>query len=110
MTDYANFRQRLDAVLRTRDVQRVRAFLIAEQQWSEDTPADPEFAMWVMIAGSPALRNLHDEARAWLLAHGHEEEARIFQTRDKVQAQSKKPTGKPGSRRGPTKPGNGNQM
>jgi hypothetical protein len=45
MTDYASFRQRLDAVLRTLDVKRVQDFLIAEGQWSSGSPADPEFAM-----------------------------------------------------------------
>lgn len=92
MTEYASFRQRLDAVLRTRDVPRVSKFLIAEKQWDERTPSDPEFAMWIMIAGSPTLRELHTQALAWLMAHGHEEEARIFQTREKVQ--DKKPTSK----------------
>ena len=48
MTDYANFRQRLDAVLRTRDVKQVQEFLIAENQWQAGEPADPEFAMWMM--------------------------------------------------------------
>lgn len=96
MTEYTSFRQRLDAVLRTRDVQQVSRFLIGENQWDEGTPADPEFAMWMMIAGSPTLRDLHTQAWAWLIAHGHEEEARIFQTREKVQ--SKKPTSK-GKRR-----------
>lgn len=96
MTEYASFRQRLDAVLRTRDVQQVSKFLIAEKQWDEGTPADPEFAMWMMIAGSPTLRELHMQALAWLSTHGHEEEVRIFQTREKVQ--SKKPVTK-GKRR-----------
>jgi hypothetical protein len=48
VTDYVSFRQHLDAVLRTRDVQQVREFLIAEEQWSEELPADPEFAMWMV--------------------------------------------------------------
>ncbi len=47
MTEYANFRQRLDAVLRTLNVQQVTDFLIAEKQWSVGKPADPEFAMWM---------------------------------------------------------------
>lgn len=46
--DYASFRQRLDAVLRTLDVKQVRGFLIAKRQWSPGTPADPEFAMWMV--------------------------------------------------------------
>lgn len=75
MTDYASFRQRLDAALRTRDVQQVKSFLIAENQWSSDVPSDPEFAMWLMIAGTPTLKELHTEARRWLVTHGHEEAA-----------------------------------
>ena len=83
MTDYANFRQRLDAVLRTRDVKQVSAFLIAENQWDEGTPADPEFAMWMMIAGSKTMRDLHEQARQWLVSHGHEEEANAVLGRGK---------------------------
>jgi len=71
MADYANFRQQLDAVLRTRDVEQVRDFLIAKEQWSEELPADPEFAMWMMIAGSQTLRDLHEQAGKWLVSHGH---------------------------------------
>jgi hypothetical protein len=71
MVDYANFRQRLDAMLRTLDVKQVQDFLIAEGQWSPGSPADPEFAMWMMIAGSKTLRDLHEQARKWLVNHGH---------------------------------------
>lgn len=88
MTNYAGFRQRLDAALRTLDVQRLSEFLIAEGQWQAGQPADPEFAMWTMIAGSPTLRDLHRRAIEWLSTHGYEEEARIFQVREK------KPNGK----------------
>ena len=89
MADYANFRQRLDAVLRTLDVKQVSEFLIAEKQWSPGQPEDAKFAMWMMIAGSPTLRDLHEPARAWLMTHGHEEDANAFLTRDK-QAQGPK--------------------
>lgn len=75
MAEYVGFRQRLDAVLRTRDVQRVSAFLIAEEQWEPGVPADPQFAMWMMIAGAPTLKDLHTEARTWLIEHGHDAEA-----------------------------------
>lgn len=75
MTDYASFRQALDAVLRTLDVKQVQDFLITKGQWSLDVPADPEFAMWLMIAGSATLQDLHDRAREWLVSHGHEAEA-----------------------------------
>ncbi len=46
MAEYANFRQRLDTVLRTLDVKQVQDFLIAEGQWQPETPAD--FAMWMV--------------------------------------------------------------
>ena len=83
MTEYTNFRQRLDAVLRTLDVKQVSDFLIAENQWQPGQPADPEYAMWMMIAGSPTLRDLHGQARQWLVAHGHEEEANAVLSRGK---------------------------
>ena len=90
MTEYANFRQRLDAVLRTLNVQQVTDFLIAEKQWSVGKPADPEFAMWMMIAGSPTLKDLHPQARTWLLSHGHAEDAQAFLTEDKKKRHTKK--------------------
>jgi len=83
VTDYASFRQRLDAVLRKRDVQQVREFLIAEKQWSEELPADPEYAMWMMIAGSQTLQDLHEQARKWLVSHGHEADAEAVLKRGK---------------------------
>ena len=95
MTEYANFRQRLDAVLRTRDVKQVSSFLIAENQWDEGTPANPEYAMWMMIAGSQTLRDLHQQARQWLVAHGHEEEANAVLYREKSQGGGKAKKGQP---------------
>lgn len=95
-TDYGNFRQRLDAVLRTLDVQQVKAFLIAEKQWDEEKPEDPEFAMWIMVAGSPTLRDLHERAYEWLMSHGHEEDAKVYLARDKKQGQGVKPVKKDG--------------
>ena len=83
MTDFVGFRQQLDAVLRTRDVQQVRKFLIAKEQWSEELPADPEFAMWMMIAGSRTLRDLHEQARKWLVSHGHGADAEAVLRRGK---------------------------
>jgi hypothetical protein len=83
MSDYTNFRQRLDDMLRTLDVKQVSSFLIAEKQWQPETPADAEFAMWMMIAGSQTLRDLHEQARRWLVAHGHEEEANAVLNRGK---------------------------
>lgn len=94
MTEYGSFRQRLDAVLRTLDVKQVSEFLIAEGQWSEGTPSDAEFAMWMMIAGSPTLLNLHERAYKWLMSHGHEADAKVYLARDKRQ------NAKPSSGRG----------
>src|SRR2546429_8393484 len=97
MTNYANFRQRLDAVLRTLDVKQVRAFLIAEKQWQPGQPADPEFAMWMMIAGSATLRDLHGRAREWLISHGHEADANAVLRKEKRQEGKQ---GKQGKKRG----------
>jgi hypothetical protein len=72
---YQAFRQRLDAVLRRRDPAALRAFLVAEGQWQADAQTDVDAAMWMMIATSKALSDLHGDARAWLLAHGHAAEA-----------------------------------
>jgi hypothetical protein len=83
MTEFANFRQRLDTVLRTLDVRQVSDFLVAEKQWQPGQPADPMYAMWMMIAGSPTLRDLHEQAHAWLVSHGHEEEANAVLRREK---------------------------
>ena len=87
-TNYALFRQRLDEVLRTRDVRRVRAFLIEEGQWSLDQPSDPEYAMWLMIAGTPTLKEFASEARQWLLQHGHTEAADAVAGRSQGKQQS----------------------
>ena len=75
---YRPFRERLDAVLRTKDPERVRAFLIEQGQWSEADQGDSAFAMWMMIAGSPTLASLHAEAERWLREHGHADEAQII--------------------------------
>jgi len=83
MTDYSNFRQRLDAVLRTLDIKQLQDFLIAEEQWQAGQPADPEYAMWMMIAGSQTLRDLHEQARQWLVSHGHEADANAVLRRDR---------------------------
>jgi len=95
MVDHISFRQRLDAALRTLDVKQVQNFLIAEDQWSTDTPENPEFAMWLMIAGSSTLKDLHGRAREWLVAHGHQEEADAILGKGQKQHASsgKKPAG-----------------
>src|SRR5690348_6768304 len=102
MTDYTHFRQRLDAILRTLDVKQVSDFLIAEKQWQAgQQPADLEYAMWMMIAGSPTLYDLHEQARQWLIAHGHEEEANAVLNRGKGKSSTQ---GKKKSQKGKTKP------
>ena len=83
MADYTSFRQRLDIVLRTRDVKQVQGFLTAEKQWQVGQPTDPEFAMWMMIAGSQTLQDLHEQARKWLVSHGHEAEAETLLRRER---------------------------
>ena len=75
---YPDFRRRLDGVLRQRDPAALRAFLIAAGQWGEETTTDPEAAMWMMIATSPALASDHADARQWLMTHGHETEAQAI--------------------------------
>jgi hypothetical protein len=96
MPDYGSFRQQLDRVLRTQDVNQVQAFLIAEHQWDTGTPADPEFAMWVMIAGSPALTDLHGRAGEWLAQHGHEAEAQALLGKGKPQQKQRPATSRKG--------------
>ncbi|EFH86448.1 hypothetical protein [Ktedonobacter racemifer] len=75
MRELSGFRQQLDNLLRTRDVERIQTFMIENGQWYEGTPADVEYAMWLMIGGSQNLSDLHEEAREWLVAHGHESAA-----------------------------------
>ena len=90
---YPDFRRRLDDVLRQRDPSALRAFLIAEGQWTPETATDPEAAMWMMIATSPAFANQRDAARQWLMAHSHETEAQaIFG--------AKRSSGKPSAHKG----------
>jgi hypothetical protein len=96
-TNYASFRQRLDAVLRTRDVRQVRAFLIEEDHWSLEQPTDPEYAMWLMIAGTPTLKELHTEARQWLVTHGYSEAADAVFNRSQKSGQPNRGAGKSGA-------------
>lgn len=106
---YKAFRARLDDVLRQRNPESLRSFLIAEGQWRPEDTTDTEAAMWMMIATSPALRSMHDEAQRWLLTHGHETEASaIFGGRRKPASGTGKSSGtahKPtGSNRSRTPP------
>lgn len=103
---YKDFRRRLDDVLRARDAAALRQFLINEGQWTEETATDPEAAMWMMIATSPALASMHTEAERWLMTHGHESEAQaIFGGRrggggPKPGGTGARPAGSPGRRGG----------
>lgn len=106
MKEMPQFRQQLDNLLRTRDVQRVQAFLIESGQWYEDAPADPLYAMWLMIAGSDNLRDLHAEAREWLLSNGHENVVEAFFGKEsrKPDQPARSSRGKPAQGSGGRKP------
>lgn len=78
---YGEFRAKLDAVLRQRDPAALRAFLVAEGQWEPDATTDPERALWLMIATSPALRELHAMAFQWLTGHGYTTEVNALRGR-----------------------------
>jgi hypothetical protein len=102
---YPDFRKRLDAVLRQRDPAALRAFLIAEGQWDAETATDPERAMWMMIATSPALAPLHADAIAWLGQHGYQEEAQTLAgRRDSTGHPPRRPDGGPRRRPPPSGP------
>jgi hypothetical protein len=68
---YQAFRQRLDAILRRKDPNALHAFLVTQGQWEQDANPDVERAMWLMIATSPGLADLREEARDWLIGHGY---------------------------------------
>lgn len=78
----SDFRSQLDSILRSKNPEAVRQFLVAQGQWPEDATADAERAMWLMIAGSPALRELHAEAHHWLIGHGAQAEAEMLLERE----------------------------
>lgn len=80
---YPEFRQQLDTILRAKNPEAVRQFLIAQGQWSEEDQPDMERTMWMMIAGSPTLRELHNEARDWLVSHGYQTEADVIGGQEK---------------------------
>lgn len=96
---YPEFRQQLDSILRAKNPEAVRQFLIAQGQWSGEDQPDIERAMWMMIAGSPALRDLHSEAQAWLVNHGFQAEAEVIRGQEKP----------PARRRGTSPKGQGSQ-
>lgn len=96
---YRAFRQRLDAVLRRRDPAALREFLVAEGQWDAEARTDVEAAMWMMIATSPALADMRDDARRWLMEHGHAAEAAAIFGRQGGDGQRQRDSGQ--QRRGP---------
>jgi hypothetical protein len=103
-TDARQFRRRLDEVLRQRSPQAMRDFLLASGQWQEgNVPADLDRAMWMMIAASPALADLRDEAERWLVARGFAHEARAILGRGGAGGASRPPAhpaGHPGGKPG----------
>jgi len=109
--NYQAFRQRLDAVLRQKDPAALRAFLVAEGQWEQDVHTDAERAMWLMIATSPALAELRDEAREWLLAHGYAAEVSAIFGGKKASPPGQRPSHRgtlsPGPQPGQRRPGMG---
>lgn len=95
---YLEFRKQLDTLLHTKDPQAVRQFLISQGQWSEDAQIDTERAMWMMIAGSPTLQELHSEAHAWLTSHGYEAEAKALKAQGKAASKPAKGRASPQKR------------
>ncbi len=85
---YPEFRNQLDRVLRSKDSQAVRQFLVEQGQWDESRAGDVEHAMWMMIAGSPALQSLHAEAQNWLMQHGYQAEAEMLRERPQAPRKS----------------------
>ena len=98
---YPEFRKQLDTILRTKNPQAVSQFLISQGQWSENAQIDVERAMWMMIAGSQALRELHSEAQTWLMSHGYETEARALSAQEKASSTPAKSSASP--KKGPAK-------
>lgn len=78
---YPEFRSQLDQILRSKNPETVRQFLVGQGQWDEDFAGDVEHAMWMMIAGSPTLPELHNEAQNWLVQHGYQAEAELLRER-----------------------------
>ena len=87
---YQEFRKALDNILRAKDPKALRQFLVSQGQWGEDAHLDAEHAMWLMIAGSPALQELHGEAQAWLTNHGYRSEADLLRTQEKPDLKQQK--------------------
>jgi len=93
---YPEFRSQLDQILRSKNPETVRQFLVRQGQWDEDFPGDVEHAMWMMIAGSPTLPELHNEAQDWLVQHGYQAEAEML--RERMKAPTKAASAQPRTR------------
>src|SRR5215467_11051349 len=102
---YPEFRSQLDNVLRSKDPETVRQFLIEQGQWDESSTNDVAHAMWMMIAGSPALQSLHVEAQDWLMQHGYQAEAEMLRERSKAPQKSSAKPNRPKGQARPNKPG-----
>ncbi len=85
---YQEFRSQLDRLLRAKDPEAVRQFLIAQDQWPDDSSIDAERAMWMMIAGAPSLQDLHAEAQLWLTQHGYQAEVAMLRQHDSTPQKS----------------------
>jgi hypothetical protein len=106
---YPEFRNQLDAVLRTKDPEAVRRFLIEQGQWDEGSTNDVAHAMWMMIAGSPALQHLHAEAQNWLMQHGYQAEAEMLLERKKTASKPSSAASRPKGKPRPARPGAGSK-
>ncbi|HLW01522.1 MAG TPA: hypothetical protein VKT82_22895 [Ktedonobacterales bacterium] len=100
---YPEFRNQLDSVLRSKNPEAVRQFLIEQGQWDKGR-ADVEHAMWMMIAGSPSLQSLHAEAQDWLMQHGYQAEAEMLRERPKASRKPASPQSRPKGQTRPNKP------
>lgn len=101
---FPEFRSQLDNVLRSKNPEAVRRFLVEQGQWDEGRADDVEHAMWMMIAGSPALQNLHAEARDWLMQHGYQAEAEMLLERKKTSPKASSAASRPKKQPGQGKP------
>ncbi len=86
---YPEFRHQLDSILRSKNPQTVRQFLVEQGQWDESFSGDVEHAMWMMIAGSPTLQELHTEAQDWLRRHGYQAEAAMLREQTKAPSRTR---------------------
>jgi hypothetical protein len=102
---YPEFRSQLDNVLRSKDPEAVRRFLVEQGQWDESPGNDVEHAMWMMIAGSPTLQSLHAEAQDWLMQHGYQAEAEMLRERTKAPPKSGPASSGAKGKARPNKPG-----